>query len=63
MARPWPTSRCKTDGPAALAPVGADGDGQAAAQGNTDPVLGSAEQGLIEGTDAQGVDAGATAEA
>ncbi|MBQ0934622.1 ParB/RepB/Spo0J family partition protein [Ideonella paludis] len=53
----------KTDGPAALAPVGADGDGQAAAQGNTDPVLGSAEQGLIEGTDAQGVDAGATAEA
>jgi ParB/RepB/Spo0J family partition protein len=53
----------KTDGPAALAPVGADGDGQAAAQGDTDPVLGSAEQGLVEGTDAQGVDAGATAEA
>lgn len=53
----------KPDGPAALAPVGADGDGQAAAQGDTSLVLGSAEQGLVEGTDAKGVDAGATAEA
>lgn len=49
--------------PAARAQTEADGCGQAAAQGNTDPVLGSAEQGLVEGTDAQGVDAGATAEA
>lgn len=53
----------KTDAPAALAPVGADGDGQAAAQGDTSLVLGSAEQGLVEGAAAQGVDAGATAEA
>jgi ParB/RepB/Spo0J family partition protein len=53
----------KTDAPAALAPVGADGDGQAAAQGDTDPVLGSAEQELVEGAAAQGVDAGATEEA